>query len=148
MQHLFPNFLNDIQEYRKAQAFWKALCGQVLAKHHQSDVWRLGFHEVKLDDDSFLLDGNPIYALVNSQESKGVRIIQDDPKVHTKWEMAAWMSVSGDEHSEPGLIDELVFACNLTQNSAGTFEKLFETWIQPDSKPPAIEQLIKHLGIG
>jgi len=148
MQHLFPNFLNDTQEYKESQAFWEVICKRVLARHRQSDAWRLGFHEVKLDDGSFLRDGNPIYALVNPQELKGVRIIQDDPKVHTKWEMAAWVGVSGDEHSEPGPIDELVFSCNLTQKSADTFEKLFEAWIQPECKPQDIGQMVKNLGLG
>ncbi|HEX8459087.1 MAG TPA: hypothetical protein VF656_17470 [Pyrinomonadaceae bacterium] len=147
MKHLFPNFLNDIQEYREAQAFWRAVCEKVLAKHLQSDRWKIGFHEVRLDDGSLLRDGNPIYVLVNRQDSKSVRIIQDDPKLHTKWEMASWISVSGDEHSETGAINELVFACNLTQKSADTFEKLFEAWIQPDCKPKDIEQMIKNLGI-
>lgn len=148
MEYLFSNFLNDVQQYRAAQAFWESLCKQILAKYDQSAAWKTWFREVELDNGSILRDGNPIYSLVNRKQAKGVTIIQQDPKIHTKWEMAAFVNTFGDEHYELGEINNLVFACNLSQESADMFEKLFEAWIQPECKLQDIEQTIKSLGIG
>lgn len=148
MEYLFPNFLNDAQQYSEAHTFWTALCERVLAKHQQSDMWKPWFEEVKLDNGSILRDGNPIHSLVNLKELKGIRIIQQDPKIHTKWETTAWVDVFGDEHYEPGPINELVFTCNLTQKSAATFEKLFEIWIQPERGVQDVEEAMRKLGIG
>jgi hypothetical protein len=148
MEYLFPEFLMEAEQYRKAQAFWASLCERLLVKHHQVDLWAPWLQDVKLKNGSVLLDGNPIYSLVNLKESKGVRIIQYDPKVHTKWEMSAWIDISGDVYDEPDSIIELVFTCNLTWETTGTFEKLFELWIQPECNPQDIEKLIKSLGIG
>jgi hypothetical protein len=148
MEYLFPKFLDDAQQYRAAQAFWAALCKEVLAKHHQAEMWKPWFTEVKLDGGSILRDGNPIYSLVNPKELKGVTVIQQDPKINTKWEMTAFVNTFGDEHYEPDPINNLVFTCNLTRESASTFEKLFEVWIQPECKVQCIEEVIKDFGIG
>ena len=148
MEYLYPNFLEDTRQYSAAQAVWRTLCEQVLDKHHQSSLWRPWFDDVKLDDGSILQDGNPIYSLVNWGELKGVTIVQHDPHVHTKWEMTAFVDMFGDEHSKPGPINNLVFTCNLSQESASAFEKLFEIWVQPEIKTQDIEKMIKNLGIG
>ena len=147
MKYLFANFLSDIQEYRASQAFWKDLCLQILSQHQQSDWWVEKFGVEETDEKAILHEGNPIYSLVNLKQLKGVRIIQQDPKIHTKWEMAAWINISGDKYSEPGIINELVFTCNLSLKSAEVFKTLFEVWIQPESKVQTIKELIKNFGL-
>jgi hypothetical protein len=150
MKYLFPNFLVDIQQYTESQKFWEDLCLQILSKHRQSDLWIpwLGAENIlSAADNAILYEGNPMYWLDNPIQLKSVRIIQQDPKIHTKWEMATWIDVVGDEHSELGLIKQLVFTCNLTLETANVFEKLFEAWLQPETDAQAMEEMIKNLGI-
>lgn len=150
MRYLFPNFLIDAQQYTESQNFWEDLCLKILSKHRQSDFWIPWFgteNVVSAADNAILYEGNPIYWLDNSTQSKSVRIIQQDPKIHTKWEMATWTEVVGDKYSELGLMKQLVFTCNLTLETANVFEKLFEAWIQPETDVQAIEEMIKSLGL-
>lgn len=88
-----------------------------------------------------------MYWLVNPTRLKEVHIIQQDPKIHTRWEMAAWTNIVDDEYSKLGLTKQLVFACNLTEETANIFEKLFEVWIQTESTVSSINEMIKDLNI-
>ncbi len=150
MKYLFPNFLNDVQQYAESQKFWEDLCLQILSKHTQSDLWIPWFGVEKIasaEDNAILYEGNPIYWVDNPIQLKSVKIIQQDPKIHTKWEMAAWINAVGDKHSELGLMKQLVFTCNLTLGNASVFEKLFEAWVQPEIDAQAMEEMIKSLGM-
>ena len=143
-EYLFPDFLENPETYDKAQSFWRSLCQQVLVKYDQAAAWEPMAQET-LADGTYVRDGNPIYSLISHQQLKSVVIIQQDPKIHLKWEMAAWVNKFGDEFSKPGPIDEFVFTCNLTQKSATTFGKLFETWIQPNCRVQDIKEKIKEV---
>jgi hypothetical protein len=145
MKYLFSDFLNNAQEYKESRRFWEDLCLQILLKHKQSDFWHQWFDIDVMKDSVNQNDGNPIYSLINRIQLKGVRIIQQNPKIYTKWEQAAWVDVVGSEYSEYINITELVFTCNLTLESAEIFKKLFEAWIQPEAETRAVEGLIKKL---
>lgn len=148
MKYLFPNFLNDVQQYTESQKFWEDLCQQILSRHGQSDLWIPWFgvkSVASAANNAILYEGNPIYWLDNPTKLKSVRLTQQDPKIHTKWEMATWIDVVGDEYSELGLIKQLVFTCNLTLETAKVFENLFEAWLQPETDAQAMEEMIKSL---
>lgn len=150
MKYLFPNFLNDIQQYANSQRFWENLCLKILSEHQQLDLW-IAWYGVgsvtSAADNAILYEGNPIYWLDNLTQLKSVKIIQQDPKIHTKWEMAAWIHTVGDEYSKIGLMKQFVFTCNLTLEAANVFEKLFEAWIQPETDTQVIEEMIKRCGM-
>ena len=143
-EYLFPNFLESPEEYNAARAYWRALCGHLLSSYDQSDVWEPRTEQPSADGTPER-DGNPIYSLVNHNQLKSIVIIQQDPKIHRKWEIVAWVDKFGDEFSEPRPIDELVFACNLTHKAVNTFQRLFEAWIQPSCQVRDIEEMIEAL---
>jgi hypothetical protein len=144
-EYLFPDFMDNPEAYDKARGFWHSLCERALIKYGQTDDWGVMPQEITPEGDAPLRDGNPIYSLINHSQLKSVVIIQQDPKLHLKWEMAAWVNIFGDEFSEPGPINEFVFTCNLTQKSVTTFEQLFEAWVQPACQSQDIQQKIKEL---
>lgn len=143
-EYLFPDFLDRPEAYEEARAFWRSLCEVVLARNRQEDEWQT-FPEELSAPGTPVRDGNPIHALINHARLKSVVIIQQDPRVHSKWEMAAWVNLFGDELSEPGPVNELVFTCNVTQKTAATFEKLFEEWIRPGCDAQTMRERIKEL---
>lgn len=144
-EYLFMKFLEIPEEFDNARKYWCSLCDRVLMKYGQSGLWKRIPQEELSGDRAQLRDCNPIHSLINFDQLKSVVIIQQDPGIHRKWEMAAWVNIFGDEFSKPGPIKELVFTCNLTQQSAATFKKLFETWIQPACQVPVIQEQIGEL---
>lgn len=150
MKYLFPNFLNDSQQYSDSQKFWENLCLKVLSEYQQLELWISWFGVesiVSAAENAILYEGNPIFWLDNPTQLKSIKIIQQDPKIHTKWEMAAWIDIVGDEYSELGLMKQLVFTCNLTLETANVFEKLFEVWLLPEADAQVVEEMIKSLGL-
>lgn len=121
-----------------------------MSKNRQSELWISWFgveNVASAADNAISYEGNPMYWLDNPTQLKSVKIIQQDPKIHTKWEMAAWIGIAGDEYSELGLMKQLVFTCNLTLEAANVFEKLFEAWLQPEVDARAMEEMIKTFGM-
>jgi hypothetical protein len=82
---------------------------------------------------------------INLQQDKGILIYQQDPKIHTKWEVTAWIKEYPREGDEFWASTCVVFNCNLTRENAKIFEQILEAWIQPDCRKVEIEALIDDL---
>lgn len=142
MSILFPYFLTQESQYNDSVKLWDGVCQELLQKYHQQGVWLL-WGDRGSNNDGY--DGNPIYWLVNSEQKKGVRVIQLSPDVQTNWPISAHTNKSGDEFLPSGIVDELVFSCQLTEDAVGKFRILFENWVQPDSTVTKINEMIDDL---
>lgn len=142
MNILFPAFLIDQREYQTSVNLWQEVCDEVLKKYHQSEHWNYDQYEVTPHTGQVQLRGNPIYWLINVQQKKGVRIIQLDPSIPTRWPVSAYTDLAGDEYLPYGTRNELVYSCQLTPEAVEKFKLLFEAWIQPIC---SIEQMNKMI---
>jgi len=144
LSYLFPNFLSDEKEFDEAVRYWSSLCDEILSKYGQSGVWELWLNHdpatIDQDDDNF-----SIYSLISNNRKKGLIIHQQDPKVHTKWEVAAWTKEYERESDEFWASVYLVFNCNLSQKNAEVFREIFDRWVQPDCDKDKIEATITEL---
>lgn len=143
MNYLFPNFLTDDEEFEKSKDYWRSLCQEILAKNNQVDNWKPWFSDESANRK--LYENFPVCALINGEKSKGVTINQQDPEQHRKWEVVAWTETYVREANEFWPSEYLVFNCNLTEENAHIFKKLFEAWIQPDFNRMQLEQLISEV---
>lgn len=143
MDYLFPNFLKDDVEFKRAREYWHLLCQEILTRDHQQENW-----EVWLEDQTpnrELFDNIAIYSLITQDRTKGAIINQQDLEYHIKWQVAAWTKVYERQDTEFWPSEYLVFNCNLTEENAQIFKKLFEAWIQPDCGRKEINALIAAL---
>src|SRR4051794_36191604 len=104
LNHLFANFLNDVQEYRASEGFWEALWlrtdPSMLGQYGWSYPWiSTGSRDC--------LDGNPIFSAFSPALRRGVRIIQHEPTTQ-RIEIQAWPDFVGGSYYDPGAVQELL----------------------------------------
>lgn len=145
MKILFPDFLNNKDAYVASVNLWKTICAEIIEQQAQSDNWNYGEYEMTPDNANFDMGGNPIYWLVNSEQKRGVSIIQLDPQIKTKWTISALMSSASDEFLLHGKRTELVYSCQLTEEAILKFKLLFEAWTKPECTLLKLDELIKNL---
>jgi hypothetical protein len=142
MDYLFPDFLKDPAQFKQSGAFWHALCQKILAANGREYDWVPHFGELLETDD---LDTFPIYSLTNDPAGKKVTIQQQDPAIHTKWEMTAFINNWDEVDWDPKPPDDLNFLCNLSERSAEVFEKIFNFWIEPDTTRQKMQDLLDEM---
>jgi hypothetical protein len=147
MNILYPDFLTNKDDYIACVQVWEIACTDVLEKQAQRSDWNYGEYEMTPHSADSAMGGNPVYWLVNVRQKKGVRIIQLDPQIQTKWAVTAYTDKSGDEFLPYGTRAELVFVCQLTEDAVLKFKVLFEAWAHPDCTVTKLEELI-HSVVG
>ena len=139
--YLFPNFLKDVDEYRRSEAFWSQLCNEIVNKHGNIRDW------ATLDADPFL-EGNPMLDWMSPLRRKGIRIIQEEVRTD-ELDMGAWTNTRGGEPGEEGTWDELVVSCALSKESAELARRLLIEWAQFEGSredfEPTIERILKQV---
>jgi hypothetical protein len=141
--HLFPTFLSNIEEYRASEHFWQDLCENILIKKEQKKQWKpwLNVHYV---DGTPFLNGNPIYSLISPDGKKGICIIQEEPS-RKKIRITAWMDRFGDIEEGDKFVEELVIACELSEESSKIANELIEIWVETNISYSEMEIIIKKL---
>jgi hypothetical protein len=142
MKYLFPNFLNNWEEFVKSQYYWLRLCWEILEKNQQAKNWIVCGE--MLQHELGVLDSFGIVGGFNFEKTKGIGITQRDPKGYTELEIVSYTAES-DKFSDTQPIIYLEFTCNLSEESAAIFKQLFEKWIQPDCTTEEIEKFIESL---
>jgi hypothetical protein len=126
VQPLFPNFLNDPNEYRQAEALWRERWDELVRRLGQQPQWVTPWLTSTFADGTPFADGNPIFSAVAAGRRLGVRVIQVEPSEEPR-ELAVWTDTFAE--GEPDAIKELVIACALTQQTLGESLALMERWI-------------------
>lgn len=75
---MFPKFLHDHKEYEACEAFWHKLVKDVIGGDMKTyRTW----YKNEFANGKKIMDGNPIFSLVNMEKKKAIRIIQQEPEL-------------------------------------------------------------------
>jgi hypothetical protein len=135
-QLLFPNFLNDADEYRRAEEFWRARWDELIRWSGQEGQWVTPWLTTTFADGTPFADGNPIFSAIAPQRRLGVRIIQVTPAEDPE-ELSFWTDTFAA--GEPEAIKELVINCVLTPQTVGNCLTLIERWITQEEEGSLLE---------
>lgn len=137
--HLFKNFLESEQAYKKNIDFWKTIVYTLLS------VENLTFRNyvaTQKQDGSLYMDGNPIFSFKIDNSNRAVRIIQEEIETN-KVEFSAWLNkLSLADESE---VDELVISMELSNESVLLAIELINAWIINNFPKNKMEKFIKKL---
>ena len=117
---LFPTSLEDPNVYAEAKQHWDELWHSVSSRVVSAGRWRTPWIE------NTVLDGNPIFTAVG--ESRGIRIIQEDPRDPDDIDLDWWLD-SAEDPTLPDGIAELVIACCPSVENAPKVETLLREWL-------------------
>jgi hypothetical protein len=138
VQSLFPNFLNDRNEYRQAEALWHERWDELVRRVGQERQWATPWLKTTFADGTPFADGNPIFSAVSSERRLGVRVIQLEPS-EDRHELSFWTDIFAE--GEPEAIKELVLACVLTPQRLGECLALVERWITKEEVGASSEKV-------
>ena len=123
INHIYENFLNDINQYRAAEEYWRRPMGKK-PRRLSSTPWSSPWISTGSPD---CLDGNPIFSAVSPAKRRGIRVIQHEP-TSVKVEIQAWPDFVGGNFSDPEAIQELVISCALSEAAADLAMSLIRPW--------------------
>jgi hypothetical protein len=126
VQSLFPNFLNDLNEYHQAEALWRARWDELVRRVGQERQWVTPWLTTTFADGTLIVAGNPIFSAVAPERRLGVRVIQVEP-AEEPCELSFWTDTFAE--GEPEAIKELVINCTLTSRTLADCLALMERWI-------------------
>lgn len=136
--HLFDNFLESDEAYKKGIDFWKTIVYTLLS------VENLTFNEyvaTTKKDGTLYRDGNPIYNFKIDNSNRAVRIIQEEIETNDV-EFSAWINTMELENEK---VDELVISLELSQESALLAIEVINAWIINSFSKQKIESYIDKL---
>ena len=127
MNHLYKNFLENKDIYKKNVLYWENIVKNMLYPEK---------YEIKpylSTTDGFgneFFDGNPIYHFKVETLNKCVRIVQEEPETNRHLLFSAWLNeVEIDTNQK---CDELVISLELTHETTLLAVDLINAWILRD----------------
>lgn len=134
-RHLFEGFHQNPRIYRLAVEYWQDLIDNLL-KGNRSH-WDNWFNLI-LKDGTEIMDGNPIISLINSNENRGLRIIQI-PIDPDDLELTGWLDNFGEGKDS---ILHLVISCQLTRENEPVVKRILRDWFFWDSDREGFEKVL------
>jgi hypothetical protein len=131
-KYLFPNFLNDQQEYERAEALWRDRWNELVRRLGQEWLWNSPWLNTTFADGTPCRDGNPIFSAVCPQRRLGVHVIQLEPSENPK-EFYVWTDTFAE--GSPEAVKELVISCALTCATLDEAAELMRQWITEEKIP-------------
>jgi len=131
ISHIYPNFLEDVQEYKASVRHWEELWRQVGKCELEKYQWTYPWISTGSPD---ILDGNPIFSAFSPVLLRGIRIIQHEP-TSSKLEIQAWPDYVGGDIADPASIRELAISCALSSETARIALDLMRPWVAGSSVP-------------
>lgn len=141
---LFEKFTEDKRIYNLNQGYWKRKLQYRLKVKltKESEV----FKNIDARGNK-IYDANPIFTFINNNNTKAVRIIQDDFKIiensvleSGKYLISAWLDYISYENERK--VPELVVALVLTKETVDKAINLVQLWINDNLTTEKIEELI------
>jgi hypothetical protein len=123
---LFPDFLNDPQQYQQAEALWLRTWKELVDDVGQTQLWNAPLYTTTFVDGTPCRDGDPIFSAVDPTRRLGVRIIQFEPPGDVG-EIVFWLDTFAE--GEPEEVRELVISCSLTDETLSRARDLIRQWI-------------------
>ncbi|MBI3821243.1 MAG: hypothetical protein HY289_01020 [Planctomycetes bacterium] len=122
---LYADFLNDPEEYTRAESFWKQRWQQLMEGVGKGESWQAPWFNTTSVNGTPIRDGQSIFSAVCPSRRLGVNVIQLDP-ADEDLEFRAWTDTFGDDEDA---IRKLVVACTLTERSAAQAMDIIKRWI-------------------
>jgi len=129
VQHIDKDFLEDEQQYRHAEQFWRDLWERLVKEAGASEQWQSPWLGVPFRD------GDPIFSAVSPSLGRGVHVIQHTP-TSDGLELEWWVDRFGEEGVDD-VIDQLVVSCALSDVSAELARNIIYPWITRGEVEPA-----------
>jgi hypothetical protein len=140
---LFANFLNQGDEYRACEEYWRELVERVANSAGQGNEWRPWIDRYRPDGSPVEQDGNPIYDVRSVTVNRAVRIIQYVCS-GADVEIAAWVKTYELEFVDlPS--EELIINLCLSEESAELAAQLLSKWMDPTTQLESMQQFINKL---
>jgi hypothetical protein len=127
VKHLFPNFLDDPDEYRKSEESWQRLWTLQIDPFNRHHDWKPWIN-ARFADGTAVMDGNPIFSRVSLQGRRGIRVIQDDPRGHD-FAVVFWLDRARAGADGSVEIDELVIRCELSVEAQQYVSRMISDWV-------------------
>lgn len=143
MSHrLYPRFLENPEEYRACEQFWRDLVAAVATSLGQGDNWEPWIPHVFADGRTPVEeDGNPIADGRSLRRNRAFRVIQSAGEGSTP--LVAWIKTYGDDYPELPH-DELVLNLVLSEQSASQARELLRAWMAPETTLDEMRVLIRE----
>lgn len=125
-RYLFPDFLNDPEQYRQAEELWLKTRNALVEEVGQARLWQPPFLATSFADGTPCRDGNPIFSAIDPARRIGVRIIRFEPTGDEE-ELVSWLDTFAE--GEPEELRELVISCCLTDSTLSKARDLIRRWI-------------------
>lgn len=126
IENLYPNFLEDPQDYRSSEEFWKRLWKDMSQTARERYEWRQPWFDPLPWDVS---QGSPIFSAVSDTLKRGVRILQSPP-TGKGLEFFVYTDRFGGSIFDPDSIQELVISCALSQPAADLASSIISKWVE------------------
>src|ERR1043166_3292912 len=111
IKYLFPKFLADPAEYRRAAQQWQQRWTELINDAPDRLSWTTPWVATTFADGTPIDDGNPIFSAVCPKRQLGIRVIQNEPS-DTHPAFSFWVDTFAK--GQPGEVKELVISCVLT----------------------------------
>src|SRR5260370_40651992 len=89
VQSLFPNFLNDPNEYHQVETLWRERWHDLVRRVGQGQTWVTPWLTTTFADGTPFADGNTIFSAVSPDRRLGVLVIQVAPSEDSR-ELSVW----------------------------------------------------------
>ena len=126
VKYIFPNFLNDPEEYVQAEALWQTRWQELIRSVGQEGLWKSPWINTTFANGTPCRDGNPIFSAVCHSRRLGLRVIQQEASGNPR-ELDFWTDTFAE--GEPEAVNELVISCVLTDETLGDAFDLLHQWV-------------------
>src|SRR5262249_34699842 len=127
---LFPNFLQDANEYQQAEALWRHHWDEVVRQAGEAEWWKTPWLDTALLSGTPCRDGNPIFTAASLSRPQAVRVIQLPPAGNPS-ELYFWTDVFAK--GEPEEKKELVISCALSRQTLLDAVDLMNQWVNQEA---------------
>lgn len=126
---LFPDFLEDPEEYKRCETYWLSLWGEILSQNLSEDKWQAPYYGTAFVDGTEMKDGNPIFSAICLEKNIALRIIQGDPGCELFAYFVHWDDLAGINQE----ITELVISLILTPDTVSQARDLIAIWLKKNN---------------
>src|SRR5204863_9473442 len=125
--HLFPRFLQDQEQYARAELYWRRQWDQLVRYTRQEREWVTPWLQTCYADGTPMRDGDPIFSARSLSRRLAVRVVQNEP-LGGGMELEYWTDTVGDQWTEE--FRTLIISCALSHRAASFANDLILDWLR------------------
>jgi len=126
---LFPNFLEDPDQYARVVEYWSNLWERIEAWERKQAGWRQPWLFSGWREHAEFMDGDPIFSAWTPRERKGIRIIQY-AAASEDLEFDSWLDMFGGRLGDRESVQTLVIACALSEEASRLALEVMAPWVR------------------